>query len=123
MDSTLALVVGVALLFYFKDGIKSVASLFNNTIRKTADATDDTLGVYVSDVMVQNNKKRGAIKKEIEKASSGSTFTTQEELDRMINKTSTLLQDETLDNQPKIPSSTNNIPNGIPAEKSSENQS
>ena len=112
MDSTLALVVGVALLFYFKDGIKSVASLFNNTIRKTADATDDTLGVYVSDVMVQNNKKRGAIKKEIEKASSGSTFTTQEELDRMINKTSTLLQDETLDNQPKIPSSTNNIPKG-----------
>jgi hypothetical protein len=90
--------IGLLVVFWFKDSIKSLANLVNNAIRGSAEATEDTLEVYVSAVKVDNGKKRGHIVKDINKAVDNNTFATQKEIEALLRKenlTSTSVQDET----------------------------
>lgn len=94
---SLILIVGLFLLFWFKEPIKKVANLLNNTISTAVDTTEDTLQVYVNDVSVENNKKRGLTRKNIERAIDGNSISTQDEIDNLLKnlkKPTTQVQEE-----------------------------
>jgi hypothetical protein len=84
MDYAILLIV-TAGLFYFKGSIKSSANLLNSIITTASDVSEDSLNVYAQDILTQNSKQRGLVRKKIEKYSEEGSFATRSEIDKLLN--------------------------------------
>ena len=83
----LILVAGLFLLFWFRNPIKKVSALAENTVNTLADTSDDSLRTYASDITISNAKKRSHQMDDINNI--GSIVTNQEISDLLAKMTPT----------------------------------